>query len=249
MDDAVSSLYALYQQGQIGSGYLFYGQNQSLLLDHALSLSTLILANKSPYPQETVAKFVQQRTHPNFFILDQEGDKDILTEDTKALTAFLQSTPTLPTWRCIIIHQAQKLNQSASNALLKSIEELPQKTLLILTAPGLTFIKPTILSRVQKIFFSSPSVSLKTFLQSCSEAKALLPYLQKASLSPNDKIDEASISLLKKMVLLDLYEKAQEDPCTYSLKYEAALKFIINSEGKSLSPTASAQALMYLINR
>ena len=56
-------------------------------------------------------------------------------------------------WRCIIVWHAETMTSSASNKLLKSIEEPGEKTLFLLLTDNEKKILPTILSRCQKIKF------------------------------------------------------------------------------------------------
>lgn len=61
--------------------------------------------------------------------------------------------------RVIIISDAHDLSVQAQNALLKTIEEPPEGTLLILTAPKQTNLLPTITSRSQSIAIRRPRKS------------------------------------------------------------------------------------------
>ena len=56
--------------------------------------------------------------------------------------------------RVAIIHDAQTMNPAASNALLKILEEPPQRTILILIATQTQDLLPTIVSRCQQIRFN-----------------------------------------------------------------------------------------------
>jgi DNA polymerase III subunit delta' len=61
--------------------------------------------------------------------------------------------------RVVIISDAQMMNPEAGNALLKMLEEPPDRTVLILTADQASDLLPTIVSRCQRIRFrpiSSP---------------------------------------------------------------------------------------------
>ena len=55
--------------------------------------------------------------------------------------------------RVVIISEAQRLNPEAANALLKVLEEPPEQTVIILTAPNTVQLLPTIVSRCQEIRF------------------------------------------------------------------------------------------------
>jgi DNA polymerase-3 subunit delta' len=56
--------------------------------------------------------------------------------------------------RVVIVAEAQTMNPEAGNALLKVLEEPPDRTLLILTAPQPMDLLPTIVSRCRHIRFS-----------------------------------------------------------------------------------------------
>ncbi len=58
--------------------------------------------------------------------------------------------------RSIIIEDADTLTHEAQNALLKTLEEPPQSTIVILTASHLEGLLPTIISRVQAISVQKP---------------------------------------------------------------------------------------------
>jgi DNA polymerase-3 subunit delta' len=59
--------------------------------------------------------------------------------------------------RIIIIEDSQLLTTEAQNALLKTLEEPPQDTVLILTAPSAKQLLPTIQSRLQTINITRPA--------------------------------------------------------------------------------------------
>jgi len=62
--------------------------------------------------------------------------------------------------RVIIIDSAHKMNASSANALLKTLEEPPEDTVLILITSAVNYILPTIRSRCQKIRFQRLSTDV-----------------------------------------------------------------------------------------
>lgn len=60
-------------------------------------------------------------------------------------------------WKVFIILEAERMNDEASNALLKTLEEPTPKTVLILTTSKRERLLPTILSRCQLVKFDSLS--------------------------------------------------------------------------------------------
>jgi hypothetical protein len=164
----------LFNEDRLAPSYVLYGQETALIYKQAFQLAAYILAQtpKNPYgfSLESTTKFLAQNTHPNFFLLTpSESGKDILIENARDLTAFLQKTPAIPGWRVIIINPADRLNNAAGNALLKSIEELPAQTTIFLIAGGLARVKATILSRSQKIFFPTHRYSTEDYIRLFSQ--------------------------------------------------------------------------------
>lgn len=69
------------------------------------------------------------------------------------------SLPTIADWRVIIVEDSDRLRDDAANTLLKTIEEPPPRTVIILCAPSLApedFI-PTLRSRCRHLYIPSPS--------------------------------------------------------------------------------------------
>lgn len=101
-----------------------------------------------------------------------------LVRDTIIPTA--HSLPTISRWRVIVIEDADRLRDDAANTLLKTIEEPPAHTVIILCAPSLApedFI-PTLRSRCRHLYIPSPStdriVRLLTEEMGASEGDARL---------------------------------------------------------------------------
>lgn len=85
-------------------------------------------------------------------------------------------------WKFFIIEQAEKMNLAAFNCLLKTLEEPPQNTIIILIAKHKETIPVTILSRTQTIFFQP------------LPAKEIAGYLEKEhSLSSDKATDIANL--------------------------------------------------------
>ena len=68
------------------------------------------------------------------------------------------SRPTVGRWRVLIIEDADRLNDQAADALLKSLEEPPPRTVWMLCAPSLEDILVTIRSRCRHMRLRTPPV-------------------------------------------------------------------------------------------
>lgn len=60
-------------------------------------------------------------------------------------------------YKVFILEQADRLTVPAENALLKVIEEPPERTLIILSAQNAESLLPTIQSRAQAVYFATPN--------------------------------------------------------------------------------------------
>jgi DNA polymerase III subunit delta' len=102
---------------------------------------------------DRVARQVANLSHPGLFVVrrawDTSGKKfrqSIAVDEVRGLRHFLQRTSVTP-WRAVVVDSADDLNPNSANAILKSLEEPPQRTvfLILSNAPGR--LLPTIRSR------------------------------------------------------------------------------------------------------
>jgi DNA polymerase-3 subunit delta' len=96
--------------------------------------------------------------NPDFFqILPEEsGDKPIKVDQVRELNRVMTLKSHGGGYKIAIISPAEQMNVAAANSLLKTLEEPPPQTLLILIShtPGL--LLPTIRSRCQNLHFETP---------------------------------------------------------------------------------------------
>lgn len=95
----------------------------------------------------TVAQMQEQeialpRSHPQ-----------IRLAQIRDMTQFLSQSPLEASRLAVVIEGAETMNEAAANALLKSLEE-PGNATLILLAPNIDALIPTLVSRCQRIPFS-----------------------------------------------------------------------------------------------
>jgi len=93
-------------------------------------------------------------TYPNVIIIRPQDKPSIGIDQVRALGQMLALQPYVKTGRrVVIIDDAQAMTREAQNALLKLIEEPPPATLLILIAPSLQTLLPTVVSRLGAVYF------------------------------------------------------------------------------------------------
>jgi DNA polymerase-3 subunit delta' len=105
-------------------------------------------------PEDPVFRRVASGGHADLLTVEREFDDkkdrlktEISVDAVRKINPFLRKTSAEGGWRVVIIDQAEYLNNNGQNALLKILEEPPQKTLLILTTSRPGAFLPTIRSR------------------------------------------------------------------------------------------------------
>ncbi len=106
--------------------------------------------------------------HPDLSLLQpEEGHKDILIDQVRKLQHTLALSPYAARYRIALLPDFQRATEEASNALLKTLEEPPDKVVLLLTADALESLLPTIISRCEVIRLRPSSIaSTEAYLQS-----------------------------------------------------------------------------------
>lgn len=92
-------------------------------------------------------------THPDLLTIAPDGAV-IKIHQVRELQQKMTLRPMSAACRFVIFNEADALNQEAANALLKSLEEPPPQTVLILITARPHALLPTVVSRCQPIRFS-----------------------------------------------------------------------------------------------
>lgn len=96
------------------------------------------------------------QTHPDFQLIIPEVGKQIKIEEIRALQAVIHSAAQMSGRKVVLLGPAESLNLNAANALLKSLEEPPGATHLILFTHQNSGVLPTISSRCQLLTLPIP---------------------------------------------------------------------------------------------
>ena len=108
-------------------------------------------------------KRVAAGQHPDLTSLRLvEDSQQIRIEQVRELSEELSLTSHQGSYKVGLVSPADALNRFAANALLKTLEEPPARTLLILVATQPSRLPPTILSRCQRIRVRAPARSEAT---------------------------------------------------------------------------------------
>jgi DNA polymerase-3 subunit delta' len=99
--------------------------------------------------------------HPDVEIIRTEG-LSIKVEEIRELLTRVAWAPSMGGWRVVVMEDADRLTESAANALLKAIEEPGTRTVWLLCAPTLHDVLPTIRSRCRHLQLRTPSTQAVT---------------------------------------------------------------------------------------
>ncbi len=99
--------------------------------------------------------------HPDVEIIRTEG-LSIKVEEIRELLIRVAWAPSMGGWRVVVMEDADRLTESAANALLKAIEEPGTRTVWLLCAPTLHDVLPTIRSRCRHLQLRTPSIEAVT---------------------------------------------------------------------------------------
>jgi DNA polymerase-3 subunit delta' len=99
--------------------------------------------------------------HPDVEVIRTEG-LSIKVEEIRELLTRVAWAPSMGGWRVVVLEDADRLTESAANALLKAIEEPETRTVWLLCAPTLHDVLPTIRSRCRHLQLRTPSIEVVT---------------------------------------------------------------------------------------
>lgn len=110
--------------------------------------------------------------HGNVFILRRPYDlktkklrSEIPVDEARKLKDFLSQKPSETGWRVVIIDSMDEMNRNAENAILKSLEEPPEKTMFFLISSNPGRLLPTIRSRCVSLGLKAvPQNQIRTWL-------------------------------------------------------------------------------------
>jgi DNA polymerase III subunit delta' len=90
---------------------------------------------------------------------DKKKSKEIKIDQVRAISDFMTLSTHRDGYRVLLIHPAEAMNLAAANALLKTLEEPPPRTVILLVSDELGRLLATIRSRCQRVLVPSPDVT------------------------------------------------------------------------------------------
>ncbi|MBN2643910.1 MAG: DNA polymerase III subunit delta' [Desulfuromonadaceae bacterium] len=143
-----------WQSRRLAHAYLFSGTEGIGKRLMAMALVRMIFCQQQTGCGSCVAcRRIDSNNHPDLLFLEPDGNQ-IKIDQVRAIQKELTFRPLEAAYRIILVDQAEKMNVAAANALLKTLEEPPDNTLLLLISAHPEQLLETIRSRCQHIPFS-----------------------------------------------------------------------------------------------
>ncbi|MGN7612805.1 DNA polymerase III subunit delta' [Magnetococcales bacterium HHB-1] len=170
-ENALQVLRTSLSQQRLGHAYLFYGPLGVGKSATVYSFAQTLFCRQSSMDDQGFAcacgdcapcRRLMKGTHPDFTSIEVlEGKKMISVEQVREMSQFLSLTPLeeRSPWKVVLIEDAALMTHNAANALLKTLEEPSEKTLIFLVTQRRGDLLPTILSRCIMLPFSALSAS------------------------------------------------------------------------------------------
>ena len=135
---------------RLSHAYLFFGEHGlgKKMMATCFAKAILCKGTHRPCGECESCKKMAANAHPDFVTLSGGAKKNELTvKNIRALKAEASVYPNDGDKKVYLISDCQKMMDSASNALLKLLEEPPEHLVILLTVDDRSHVLPTILSR------------------------------------------------------------------------------------------------------
>ncbi len=154
---AFHELTHIIQTQKIPNSLLFYGNENTKREEAAFFFAkgcNCLKKRDIPCNNCKSCRKIDKKTHPDILTIDLEKEKKIISiSQIRKVGLTIASKPNEARFRMVLILNAEKMNTQAQNALLKMLEEPPEKTFFILIAQKTGPLLQTIISRCSKIRF------------------------------------------------------------------------------------------------
>lgn len=107
-------------------------------------------------PNDPVCRQVASQSHPDLLVLeraveDGKTKKFIAVDDARRMPEFFSKAPGSAPFRVAIIDSVDEMNINAANAVLKTLEEPPERGVIFLVSHAPGKLLPTIRSRCRRL--------------------------------------------------------------------------------------------------
>ena len=159
-DQQIKALRAAAKTGRVAHAYLFAGADGIGKRTCAFAFAAALnceQGGESACGKCKSCRKIESGNHPDLAVIERDGNF-IKIEQVRQVGRMAQSRPYEGRWRVFIFLDAEWMNPSAGNALLKTLEEPGSNMVLILVTSNPQQLLPTVLSRCRRLNFNPLSV-------------------------------------------------------------------------------------------
>lgn len=156
LEDAVKASRLEEESQDMTHAWLFTGPPGSGRSSAALAFAAALVCPESGCGVCIDCRSVKSGGHADVEVISTEG-LSIKIDEVRDLLQRVAWAPSVGGWRVVVMEDADRLTESAANALLKAIEEPGTRTVWLLCAPTLFDVLPTIRSRARHLQLRTPS--------------------------------------------------------------------------------------------
>jgi len=157
-DKQIKALQQMIQQNRLAGAYLFTGPEGIGKALTALAFAAGLNcqeSNDDPCGVCGSCLKIQKNQHPDLHIIDNGYNEDIKIEDIRRLQEDINLRPYEGRYKVFIINNCHNLNPVSANAFLKTLEEPPKHSIIIMVTDKPALLLNTIISRCQVVRFSA----------------------------------------------------------------------------------------------
>lgn len=203
-NDSWQQLAQRSDQVKLPHALLLYGPAGNGKREFAISLaqSLLCTSNQSQLNfacgQCSACNLLKAETHPDFFLLEPEEEgKAIKIDQVRGLIEKLSLSSHAGGYKLAIVNPAEAMNTASANSLLKTLEEPPPNTIIILVSSKPSVLPATIRSRCQMVRMDLPArdMALNWLQQQITDTQRADKLLEMASGAPLNALKTAEAGL------------------------------------------------------
>jgi len=187
-----------HESGRLAHAYIIVGSPRGNALQFAEAFLKLIYCESTEKPCNhcTNCRLIDSHKHVDtLWIEPQSKARQIKADEVRGLVHRMTQTSFEGGWKAGILVSAECMNVNSANILLKTLEEPPPKSVLLLLTDSLQALLPTIISRCQKIVLSAEKAGMMGALWEAPLMKIL------HELPPNGGLDASRLAGRLKSIL------------------------------------------------
>jgi len=159
IEKALASLRHSLASGRLAHAYLIVGAPRGaagVLAERVVALLYCMAPGERPCGQCPKCRQIAAHAHADVvWVEPQKKSRGILMAQIEAVQEHINLTSFEGGWKAVVFLNADRLNPQASNRLLKTLEEPPDKCLFLLVTDQPAALLPTVVSRCQRVVLAA----------------------------------------------------------------------------------------------